>query len=72
MRSITLDVILESLQDQLSNYQHMLKKEGEDIGNKTVGSCAYLNGAVAASQRAVEMVERIATGGNRMARQGLD
>jgi hypothetical protein len=69
MTSITSDDILENLQDQLSNYQHMLKREEADIGNKTAGSCAYLNGAVAASQRAVEMVERIATGVNRAVRQ---
>ena len=53
------DVILEKLWDQLAKYESMATKEREETGGETHGTCAYLDGAVVASRRAVEAVERI-------------
>ena len=57
-----LDVILEKLQDQLAKYESMARKEREETGGETHGTCAYLDGAVVASRRALETVQRVQDG----------
>ena len=52
-----LDEVLENLQSQLSRYQHLARRERERTDGKTAGSVAYLQGAVVASERAVDVVK---------------
>jgi hypothetical protein len=52
-----LDELLENLQRQLSRYRHLAGCEKERNDSKTAGSLAYLQGAVVASERAVDIVE---------------
>ena len=51
-----LDVVLGRLRDQLARYQSLARKERDETGCETHGTCAYLDGAVVASRRAVEIV----------------
>lgn len=53
-----LDEVLEALRKQLATYQEMARKEREETGGDTYGTCAYLDGAIVASQRAVDLVVR--------------
>jgi len=53
------DNVLEKLREQLAMYEDMARKEKENTGGETFGTCAYLEGAIVASQRAVEIVERM-------------
>jgi len=54
-----LEVLLEELQDQVVMYQRMARREREETGGETLGTCAYLEGPVVASQRAVGIVRRL-------------
>lgn len=54
-----LDVILEKLSDQLAEYESMARKEREETGGETHATCVYLEGAVVASRRALETVQRV-------------
>ena len=54
-----VDVILEKLRGQLAMYESMARKERKETGCETHGTCAYLDGAVVASRRVVEIVERL-------------
>ena len=51
--------ILKELRDQLAMYEDMAREEKENTGGETHGTCAYLDGAIVASRRAVEIVERL-------------
>ena len=49
--------VLEKLREQLAMYEDMARKEKENTGGETFGTCVYLEGAIVASQRAAEIVE---------------
>lgn len=53
-----LDDILKELREQLAMYKAMSRREREETGGESYGTCAYLDGAMVASQRALELVER--------------
>ena len=53
------DNVLDKLREQLAMYEDMARREKENTGGETFGMCAYLEGAIVASQRAVEIVERM-------------
>jgi hypothetical protein len=50
---------LKELRDQLAMYEDMARDEKENTGGETHGTCAYLDGAIVASRRAVEIVEKL-------------
>jgi len=52
-----LSIVLDRLRDQLARYQAMARKEREETGCETHGMCAYLDGAIVASQRAVDIAQ---------------
>jgi hypothetical protein len=54
-----LDDILEALRNQLNRYQGMASEEKQHWGGETHCTCAYLEGAVVATRRAVKLVERL-------------
>jgi len=54
-----LDKLLDELRRQLANYEHMNQQNRMDKINASSGSLAYVDGAVAASKLAVELVERL-------------
>jgi len=55
---------LEILRAQLVMYEEMARRERAETGGETHGTCAYLEGAVVATQRAVELVEAVIRAGN--------
>ena len=56
---LMLDIALMGLRAQLERYEHMAKREKAETGGDTHGTCAYLQGTVVASERALEMVGRL-------------
>jgi len=57
-----IDQVLERLKTQLAMYEAMAKVEWDSTGGETHGTCAYLEGAIVATRRAVEMVRRVRRG----------
>jgi len=56
---LILDIVLIGLRAQLERYERMAKREKAETGGDTHGTCAYLQGTVVASERALEMVGRL-------------
>jgi len=54
--------MLDALQLQSARYRHLLQKEKTETGGETHGTCAYLQGAITASQRAAGLVEKLTAG----------
>ena len=51
------DSILENLRKQLLRYQNMVRKEKEQACGAHAGMCAYLCGAIAATEHAINTIE---------------
>jgi len=52
-----LDDALQKPREQLAMYRTLARKERDETGGETYGTCAYLEGAIVASQRALETLE---------------